>query len=102
MGGGGGEGEEGWVALANARTGAPRKAAASVSMGRPTMATRAARTPPGEDLLRPSLFVTALLTVILGGTGGGDALGCLETLAKLYKYFLIYMKDKFPFCFLGW
>lgn len=85
MGGGGGEAEERRVALTNAGTGVPRKPATSVSMGRPIMATRAARTPPGEDLLRPSLFVPALLTVILGGTGGGDALGCLETLANLWK-----------------
>lgn len=64
-------------------TGDPHRAATSVSTGWPAMATRAARIPPGEDLLRPSLLLLALLIVILGGTGGGDALGCLETLAKL-------------------
>lgn len=84
--GGGGEGEDVWVALVLTGTGGPRKAATSVSTGWPAKATRLVRIPPGEDLLRPSLLLLALLIVILGGTGGGDALGCLEILAKFWNY----------------
>ena len=70
------------MALVLTGRGGPRWAATSVSTGWLAVAARLALTPPGEDLLRPSLLLLVLLIVILGGTGGGDALGCLEILAK--------------------
>ena len=75
-----------WVGLVLTGRGGPLRAPTSVSAAWPAIVTRAARMPPGDDLLRPSLLLLALLIVILGGTGGGDALGCLETLAKLWNY----------------